>query len=283
MLPPEISPARACRLAKSAPAFRMKSALWTLRSGRRRRRWSRRGGLRRVTVQYSINQSVDDLLATHTLGHHLDVDAAVSRYRKALAQLDHRRADRDAVQFSTFEIDRTRVDIKHLRATVASLRERLRRCYIRVPSDGVVLTEQVETLEGRWIDKGTALLDLSPLNQWQVRLWVAERDVHHVHTGDSVRVHIGAFQTEPEIDVLAGTVRTVAYERALSGTSTDDGAVQGPNGYRVTVDLDSASVHRAKDRLRPGLRLEGKIVGEPLSALEAVGRYLLGLRDNESG
>jgi len=152
---------------------------------------------------------------------------------------------------------------------------------ITAPSNGVVLTEQLERLTGSYVREGDTLLEVGEVGEWRVTMLVPERDVHKISVGDRVRLEVQAFDQRDRRQ-LEGTVSHVAAEPfdATAGNAAG-GAAQAPRAgatpglYRVVASLDRGQVQREElDRFRRGYSVQANVVTRSGRIAELAWGYL---------
>ena len=212
-----------------------------------------RATLREQLTTYGFGSNIDSVLSTYRVGTHIAIDQALADVQTAEAALRSTQTQRELLTLGDFDLRRQQVELERLDAQIQSLRHRLGRLTLRAPASGVVLTGQLERLVGSYVREGELLLEVAALDVWRVNLFVRERDVHEIHTGDQAKVEVQAFLGKEE-DLIYGRVVTIAAE----SSSFDE----TPTGlYRVTVVLDEAEVERVgRDKLRRGYSAQGKII-----------------------
>jgi multidrug resistance efflux pump len=223
--------------------------------------------LRQRMVEYDLGTNADSLLAAYVPGRHVVIDQAVGEVRSAQAELRLNGAEGGLQELSRYDREKLGTQMDQLAAQIAATRERLRRLTIRAPTDGVVLTEQMERLPGAFVREGEQIVELADLHDWRVLLTVTERDVHKVELGDAVKVDLLAF-SESEREQLHGRVAYVAPEplSAQSGASVGSAAppsaaAAGGGAYRVIASLDRAQIEKmGVDRFRRGYTVQGYVV-----------------------
>lgn len=132
-------------------------------------------------------------------------------------------------------------------AQVRLAAEKLRRSSITAPYDGVVVSGDLSQQIGAPVEQGKKLFEIAPLEAYRVILQVDERDIRFVEAQQKGELLIAGL-TEDSIPFTVTKVTPVA--------TTQDGR----NFFRV-----EARLHKANDRLRPGMEGVGKISTRTLS------------------
>jgi multidrug resistance efflux pump len=250
------------RSATADPLQREQSAEHAAQS--RSRLSSALATLRQRMVEYDLGTNVDSLLTAYVPGRHVAIDQAVGEVRSAQAELRLNGAEGGLQELSYFDREKLGTQMDQLAAQITAARERLSRLVIRAPTDGVVLTEQLERLPGAFVREGDQLVELGDLNDWRVLLSVSERDVSKIQVGDSVKIDLLAFD-ESEREQLRASVAYVAPE-PLSAQSAAAGSAApalpgGAGAYRVIAALDRAQLERMGiTRFRRGYSVQGYVV-----------------------
>ena len=74
--------------------------------------------------------------------------------------------------------------------------QKIARSHIRSPIDGVVLTGDLENMEGAQVEKGKPLFEVGPLEQLRVEMNVDERDIQEVELGQSGTIATTSLPTD---------------------------------------------------------------------------------------
>lgn len=151
---------------------------------------------------------------------------------------------RAALQGARVEAARARSqsDLATFRARQATMNElferekfllaELGRTELVSPTDGLVLTKDVEMRRGERLNRGESLLELADLSTMEIEVYVKEKDIDRVVVGRSARLKVHAYPA-----------------RTFRGEITGVAPRAGPDGtFRVTVLLSNEDA-----ALRPGM------------------------------
>lgn len=220
-----------------------------------------RADLRDRLAAHGLSHDVDSLLDAYTPGQHIGLDRAVSTVRDARASLQTARSnvDRDAVR--ALDVQEQAAQIQRINADLAQVNARLDRLTLTAPIRGVVLTDRIERLAGRYVSPGDLIVEVAALDDWRVELFAREQAVADVAPGDPVKVEIRAFR-DASRELIRGTVTSVAAEPMSDGSATRLASTAAGSGrYRITVALDPSDVDRVgRTHLRHGYTVDGKII-----------------------
>jgi multidrug resistance efflux pump len=237
-------------------------------------------------VEYGFGSNADSLLAVYRPGQHVMLDQAVGEVRAAEADIRLNAAETDMLSLRGYDEQRANAEMGSLQAQIRETRERIARTTIAAPAAGVVLTEQLERLNGASVREGETLMEVGELGDWRVTMVVPERDVHKINVGDRVAVEVQAFG-QRERRQLEGRVSHVAAEPVGSSqTGSGDGGAMAsapPAGggggmglYRVVASLDRAQIQRDElDRFRRGYSVQANVVTKSGRIAELVWAYVL--------
>lgn len=221
---------------------------------------SARAELRKQLASYGYPTDIDAVLDTYTTGEHIAIDKALADVIRARSALNASQKAVDRLGLTEYELRQRASQIENLDAQISTLETRLDRLVVRAPTDGVVLTEEIERLPGRLVRQGEILFEVAEIDDWRVQLFVGEQDVYEIEAGDPAKIEIIAFQSETK-DLLRGVVESVASEPAQTSEAGRPAAVPGRGRYRVTVVLNADDVDAVgRTRLREGYTVEGKII-----------------------
>jgi multidrug resistance efflux pump len=238
-------------------------------------------------VEYGFGTNADSLLAAYRPGQHVMLDQAVGDVRGAEAEIRLNAAETEMLSLRGYDEERAGTEMSRLQAQIRETRERIARTSIAAPAAGVVLTEQLERLNGASVREGETLMEVGELGDWRVTMLVPERNVHKIKVGDRVAVEVQAFG-QRERRQLEGRISHVAAEpvgasQAGSGDGASAGAAPSPAGgggsaglYRVVASLDRAQIQREElDRFRRGYSVQANVVTRSGRIAELVWAYLM--------
>ncbi|HEX6912061.1 MAG TPA: HlyD family efflux transporter periplasmic adaptor subunit [Longimicrobium sp.] len=240
-----------------------------------------RAGLLQRMVEHGFGTNVDSLLARYPVGQHVAMDEAIGEVRAAEADLRLNTTETDMLGLRRYEQQKAVAEMERLEAQIREARERIDRATIRAPSDGVVLTDQLERLLGSYVQEGQTLMEVGEQGEWRVTMLVPERDVNKINVGDRVRLEVQAF-SEKERTQLEARVSFVASEPVGSGTeaaaagAAAPAAPRGPGVYRVIATLERGQADRAAlDKFRRGYSVQANVITRSGRIAELGWNYLM--------
>jgi multidrug resistance efflux pump len=217
-----------------------------------------RASLRQKLVDFGFGGDVDSVVRVYTVGEHVGVDLALADVMSAEADVRSSVAQWELLVFGELDQQAQRARLRRLEQQMSNVRLRLKRLSISAPAAGIVLTEQLEQLPGRYLREGEQVLEVAAVGRWRAILVLRERDVHRVTVGDVVKLEVAAFAGIVE-DLIGGRVVSVASDQMTVGAGL---AVSSQTGlYRVIADLDQDEVDAiGSSRLRRGFSVQGKVI-----------------------
>jgi multidrug efflux pump subunit AcrA (membrane-fusion protein) len=226
---------------------------------------SARAVLQQRMVEYDLGMNVDSLLRAYRPGRHVTLDQAVGDVRGAEAEIRLAASEADMLSLSSFDRAKLGTQMDQLASQIAAARERISRMELRSPTDGVVLTEQLERLRGAYVREGDQILELAELGGWRAQLSVTERDVAKIKVGDRVEVEVQALD-QNESELIHGTVSYVSPDPMGASAPAGGGAAPAPAGvapgmYRVIASLDEAQIREmGYEKFRRGYSVRGNVI-----------------------
>lgn len=239
-----------------------------------------RAALLQRMVEHGFGTNVDSLLASYPVGRHVAIDGAVGEVRAAEADIRLNGTETDMLGLRTYEQQKAGAEMDRLDAQIREVRERMSRAVIRAPSDGVVLTDQLERLRGSYVAEGQTLMEVGEQGEWRVTMLVPERDVNKIAVGDPVRIEVQAF-SEKERTQLDARVTFVAQSPVgtgseASGTGPAPASPAGPGVYRVVATLERGQADRAAlDKFRRGYSVSANVITRSGRIAELGWSYLM--------
>lgn len=142
---------------------------------------------------------------------------------------------------SLADIQILQAQVRQSEAQLALVTERIARARITAPFDGVVISGDLSQLIGSPIEQGKKLFEIAPLHAYRVILQVDEKEIRHVHVGQTGKLMISGIANDP-IPFSVSKVTPIAT------------AQEGHNYFRVEAQLK-----QAPPQLRPGMEGVGKV------------------------
>lgn len=156
-------------------------------------------------------------------------DKLTQKYRDALAK-----HDRPSMAVLAPQVEQAE-------AQLALAKDKLDRAQVTAPFDGIVVSGDLSQNLGAPTEKGKVLFEIAPLNAYRLILQVDERDIRHIHAGETGRIALTGLP-EQALPVRVERVTPVAV------------AEEGRNYFRVEASLEATGVE-----LRPGMEGVAKI------------------------
>ena len=150
--------------------------------------------LREQVVDYSASANVDSVLARYKTGNNLNVDRALADERAAESELHVAESALRRARLAQADLVKQHMEVTRLRREIAVSQAQRQRLSVVAPSDGVVLTDQLERLVGSYVQAGAQLLEVADAHRWRVVLRVPERDVHDLAVGQRASIEIPALK-----------------------------------------------------------------------------------------
>ncbi len=162
-----------------------------------------------------------------------------AEYNRARKQRDETMADDDVSASQRAKLEMERLDIK--RQLLVNRGDNLE---IKSPIAGIIISGDLEKVEGAPLAVGDALFEIAPLDNLLVEISIADRDIAHVPNDAKVQIRLDAYPWRK----WKGTIANV-WPR--SEVRDED------NVFIAEVRLDNADL-----QLRPGMKGRAKVVGE---------------------
>jgi RND family efflux transporter MFP subunit len=162
--------------------------------------------------------------------------AAQAKYTGALAEMNRALSANDGTEAGV-----QRVQADFWSSELERARERLEKTRLRSPLDGLVTTPHVESLVGRHLAKGDALLEVVNTSSAMVDVAIDQDDVPFLKTGADSAVKLESFPTK----TFKGTVVIVSPKSESTG---DD-----------RVFFVRVSVPNPEGKIRSGMQGRGKV------------------------
>lgn len=234
-----------------------------------------RAHLRSTMVEIGMNP-YSDSLRMPAEGQNVALDIARADLQQAerelrLAQLAHERLVADSL-----DVAKNKVLIQRSASALALAQQRLSQSLVRSPARGVLLTERVEQMAGRFITNGEAVLEIGSLGGWRAHVLVSEADVHRVRPGQLAEVKFAATGREHPRPSRGHVVEVGAqpWRTGIPANNAGLSITESQPKYRVVLEMDSTD--RPAAAYRRGFTVQTRIHVGRLSALRAVSYRIFG-------
>ena len=199
----------------------------------------------------------------------LPVQLNQSRVRQSKAELMRGQRQLEALGSRKQEIRTLTKSTTILEEERRHLLKQLSHTRILSPSDGTILTNEIERREGDLIRGGETLLEIAPLGGWCAKVLVREFDIPRVRIGQPVRLYVDAFP-HMEFRILEGTVKEIPVRPTKETLETQEPM------YPVKIDIEASEISDGDQtfRLTYGMRVSAKIIVERGRVLDLIRRKL---------
>lgn len=211
---------------------------------------------RKSVADYQKVGSPDSILGSYEVGQHVGLDVAYADVLSAEAEIRSSQQKKRALALDRQQLGERLISLRQVRSQILSSRQRLSRLNITSPSDGIIITDQLDRLMGTSVREGDLLFQVADLTCWQAALSVGENDVHEIKIGSQAKVEVIALSSL-HVEMLKGSVQSVALEPMSIGQKT---GIDLNNRYRVLVRLKQEEIEALGSALlKPGYTVVGKI------------------------
>ncbi len=189
---------------------------------------------REQLVEQTVTWHVDSMARHYKPGTSTRIDAALADVKSAEAALHTAQSSLALVRLDSQDLAQKQTAIERTRADLLHARRELDQMTITAPAGGVVLTDDLHRLIGRYVQPGEQLLEIGDVRGWRLALYVRERDLHDVRVGQAATIEIPALK---ELDGrrLDGHVTSIAPQPPEASPTI---AEHVTGAYRVVVEID---------------------------------------------
>lgn len=214
-----------------------------------------KANLRQKMGDYFPGVNADSFLVSYKKGTHITLDYALAEIISAEAELENLNSKQEVIDLKNLELKSLMLEIKQLDKTIERQKEYLKKTKLLAPFDGIILTEDLQRLEGTFATEGAPILEISQSNTWKAILNVGEKDVYELAIGDSVKIEIKAMKQSEEFLLFPGKVILVSAEPIKDRLS------QASNGYyKVEVAINLKDAEKYLRKFKRGFSIKAKIV-----------------------
>ena len=161
-----------------------------------------------------------------------------AEYNRAQKERDTALADRDVAAAQRAQLEMKRVSLKR-----ELLQHRGANLEVKSPIDGIVISGDLEKIEGGPLSIGETMFEVAPLDALLVELAIEDREIRHVTEGAKVDIRLEAYPWQK----WKGTIANIWPRSEIRDQE---------NVFIAEVKLDNADL-----QLRPGMKGHAKIIG----------------------
>jgi biotin carboxyl carrier protein len=155
-----------------------------------------------------------------------------------------KRRDTAMAARKTAEAQIARLEMDNLELKIRVLRHRSEQLRIESPTEGIVVSGDLERVEGAPLTVGQTMFEIAPLNNMVVEVAVPESEVAHVREGMDVRAKIEAYPGH----TWSGQINRIHPRSEIRD--------------KDSVFVAEVELHDADGLLRPGMHGEAKIIAD---------------------
>lgn len=224
--------------------------------------------LRQKMADFSVQGDVDSVVRASANRVHVGLDGPSAAVREAEAEVSAARTTLASVGLASLDVQHKRIEISRLQTSLATARAKLVRSTVESPVSGIVLTDQLDRLQGADVSAGQEILEIGDPLGWRATVVVADRDIYKLRIGDSADVEVTALAALPD-DRFRGRIVSLGWQPA------NQSATGQPSGYRVEIELDPRRMaSSAVAMMRRGYPVHTRVVARSETGLNLFVDYV---------
>jgi multidrug resistance efflux pump len=215
--------------------------------------------------------NVDSLYENYKPGSHINLDYAMAEIQSAESDIASRKLSLQMKELKKYDLHDLEIKLSKLLFQEKTLQEKLKHVVIKSPVSGVVLSDGLNELIGTRVGEGDLIMDIGETKNWEVVLFVSERDIHQIKPGNEVKVEISALQSTEDFELYEASVISVAEEMVLPNSNKYSNFA---GLYRVTAKLNGEHQNNLDlSKLRYGYKVNGNIITDSGKIFDLLLKY----------
>ena len=211
---------------------------------------------RERVVDFFPGANMDSLMKAYKKGTHVALDIAYAQIISAESDLANLQTNRKVVELNSHVDEGTlALQISELRDQLGRRRDYLQKTRLTAPFDGIVLTDNIRSLDGTVVSQGAPLFEISQTNEWKAALNVTEKDIYKISVGDSVRVEVNAMKLSGEYLMFPGKILAISAEPEENSSNQPSG-----RSYSVNVSINVTHAQKYVEKFKSGFTVDAKII-----------------------
>jgi len=229
---------------------------------------------REQVVTFYSGHDPDSLFRNYKVGTHIGMDRAVAQIRIVQARIENERLNFDKLKAKELDLIEYKNNLNLLEDQKKDLLNKIKQLKIFSPTTGVVLTNGLENLKGTLVNKGALLCEISEPVNWEVTLFLSERDIHKVNIGDSVKLEFTALKNEDDFKLYKGIIIKIAADKIANSFRYQ----QFTGMYRLTAKiLTENSLEKDLRSLKRGFSVKANIFRKSGTIWDIIAEKISGL------
>ena len=211
-----------------------------------------KASFRERLLNFFPGQDPDSILEHYKPGTHITLDYGKAEILSAEADIKNRKLQNSNTKNKEYDVIELELSINYLKEEINEVQHKLANLKIKSPSDGIILTENMEKLIGRYITKGDLIAEIYQDRDWKVILVLGENDIHKIKIGDKVKVEVLPLNTEDDKELYLAEVSSYSFQPVSSESSTS-------KSYRVTANIKN-NKFLPLDKFRTDFTVDANII-----------------------
>lgn len=216
-----------------------------------------KANLRQKINDFFTGTDPDSLIRNYKKGTHISLDYALADIITAETEIENLDLEKRVIDLKNYELQSFMLEIEQLKKTIQRQREYVNKAKLVAPYDGIMLTQNVENLEGSIVSEGSLLFEIGGDNFWKALLFVNEKDAYKIKIGDAVKIEVQAVKSDENDLILEGNIVNISGEPLK-----DKLAQQSSGNYGVEVEIKTAKTNEHLKKFKRGFSIEAKIIKE---------------------
>ena len=214
--------------------------------------------------------NMDSLIQIYTPGKNIVLDYSMADIKSAEEDIKLKKLDIQKQKLVKYDLADISIKLDNLYAQKKILKDHLKNIVIKSPVSGIILSESVKNLTGNYVSEGSSLFDIAETNNWEVILFISERDINQVKTNNKVKIHLDALSSNDNYDLFNATVTSIAEE---PNTGKDEYS-EFTGLYRITALFETNGEHCLDvNKLKYGYKLKGEIITNSGKIIDLLIKY----------
>lgn len=214
-----------------------------------------KANLRQKINDFFTGANPDSLIRNYKKGSHITMDYALADIISAETEIENLNSQKESFVLKELELKSLLMEISQVKKSIQRHEEYIGRTKLFAPFDGIVLTQNVENLEGTYVNEGSSLFEISKTQNWKVILNVNEKDVYKIKIGDSVKIEIQAMKLDDDYLLIPGKIINISGEPVK-----DIGSQQSSGIYNVEVEIKTDNAAGYINRFKRGFTINANII-----------------------
>ncbi len=212
-------------------------------------------------TKFYFKPNLDSIYNNYKLGTNITIDYSMAEIISTEAEIKTIELKNEMQKIKEFDSNEIKFSLDNLLIKKKYIINKLNNLVILSPISGIILTEDINKLQGMFFAKGDYFLSIGKSNKWLANLFIKETDIHKIKINDKVKINLQALKNTNKFEFYNASIISISSEKIKKNGKYSSFF----DLYRVSAIIIDNNLDTLK--LKYGYNVNGSIITERKSII----------------